>query len=1609
MGRASYATEIDLSKQDNSTTVNNVKFDVYLDANDRSKKQISKDINSDDLSLFISITVQGGGRLENSKVEFSNSNFELKDNNKVFEKNIETISSENGITVELPIVSRKNSSYDLSLLNMYSQINLTGEYIDDDGNVTDINTTKMVNIEWQADEITEEQVELNQEVITNKIYNIDGINKRIVQVLLKTNIQGNIAPIKSTKIEIEVPEIGVKPEQVKVVANNTLATNGKTNIEFGDSESSKYEYNEEEGKINIKVLNNPNSNNIISWQKNVTDEYIITYVYDEETEILPFISKAKNTIDIYGRTKGEIVKQSELSLENIEEIGDAASLESTITEKIYKGNMYIGEDSNYETKWNVFVTYSDLAKVIVLLDSGDTIDTENLSTYYKSTKINKAKAIDLLGENGIIRVYDETDIETPIKEIKLSEENQEEYYTINYGENINKIIIETTAAVKEGKLEIINEKAIKVLNQENLETATKLASEAKLVISDEEANIAVNLDKKSNSSLVEPVTTIDVSTDKTSISNQTENTLRLTAVLEANNPSNKLFKNPEINIELPKEITEVSIENKALLDDELKIASSEILPNENGNKVIKLVLQGEQTKYTSPAQGGANLVLDLKVKAEEFISDKNVEIKTTCINDGENAEKTNKIGIVSKFGILNKSSITVGDSIVEEINKNSININAEGNEEIEISTSIINNYREKMSSMMILGSIPSDAKLKSAISVNMENAVVYYSEEENATADSESWKTEVTTFDNIKTFKIVGTEVEQGEVITLNYKYELNQTAADSTKSTIKINGTVGNQTKEETLTYITSGSEASEDLELSSVGETTNAEKISVEVIPTIGGNSAVPTTEVNNGQVIRYKVKVKNTSSETINNLKINATIENGVFYDLVEDGGSFLDRETGEMVKSHSYAEVTGVDNKEFTKEELKAGETTEFEYQVVAYIGAGANANKFKNSILVTGDNIEDLTTSDTKTIKEAKLALKLHYSSNEEPKLYSNGDIKTFEIDLTNLTENNLENIPVKITLPEEVTCDVEKQTYFNTDEASINVVNNQVNINVYELGAKETKKIYVELGTNSIPLDETETNILLVATADYNGNTYLSNEYVRTMFQTETNLNVEFTSNKIEETLYLDKEDTITYTLTLKNTGLLETGSLYIFDEIPFELKVTNITAQKNNEASKEYESNEDGDVCINDISLKPGDSLKVTITAVLDSVPKDNAEITNTISISGSAVNKIEKQLINTVEIISEKPEEPEPDPEPIPDPDPTPDPDPIPDPTPDPEDEAYSISGLAWLDANKNGTRDNNEDILKGIKVLLLDKEGNVVKDKENKEISTMTTITGTYKFSDIEKGEYIVVFIYDTGKYTVSKYQVEGATEEQNSDVISKQITINNEAKLVGATDIIKIENSDIKNIDIGLIENAKFDLSLEKYVSKVVVTNDTESVDYDFGEKTLAKVEIAAKKLASSTILVQYEIKISNDGDVQGYVSDVIDYLPKELTFNSEMNPDWYLDSEGKLHNASLTKEAIEPGKTETVKLVLTKTLSNNSTGTIENIAEIGSSTNLEGIEDIDSVGGNKNTGEDDIGSASLIISIKTGSPIMYIGIVIASMTVIGLGIFIINKKVLENRV
>ena len=83
------------------------------------------------------------------------------------------------------------------------------------------------------------------------------------------------------------------------------------------------------------------------------------------------------------------------------------------------------------------------------------------------------------------------------------------------------------------------------------------------------------------------------------------------------------------------------------------------------------------------------------------------------------------------------------------------------------------------------------------------------------------------------------------------------------------------------------------------------------------------------------------------------------------------------------------------------------------------------------------------------------------------------------------------------------------------------------------------------------------------------------------------------------------------------------------------------------------------------------------------------------------------------------------------------------------------------------------------------------------------------------------------------------------------------------------------------------------------------------------------------------------------------------------------------------------------------------MTDSNTGLINNTAEISKAHNDLELLDIDSIDGNNQKEEDDLGSAEVIISIKTGGVISYILLIMTSIIIlIGIG-YLINIKVLRN--
>ena len=166
---------------------------------------------------------------------------------------------------------------------------------------------------------------------------------------------------------------------------------------------------------------------------------------------------------------------------------------------------------------------------------------------------------------------------------------------------------------------------------------------------------------------------------------------------------------------------------------------------------------------------------------------------------------------------------------------------------------------------------------------------------------------------------------------------------------------------------------------------------------------------------------------------------------------------------------------------------------------------------------------------------------------------------------------------------------------------------------------------------------------------------------------------------------------------------------------------------------------------------------------------------------------------------------------------------------------------------------------------------------------------------------------------------------------------------------------------------------------------------------------------AKQIQGSNVIIEYSIVVTNVGEVAGYARNIVDYMPSDLEFSSELNKDWYEEGNS-LYTTTLGNEIINPGESKTVTLTLTKKMGEDNVVSRNN-AEIYEDYNNLGFEDGNSTPGNNVTGENDTGTADVIISIRTGGVVyMSIGVIIAIVVVAGItaGIIVIRKNSKEEQ-
>ena len=255
----------------------------------------------------------------------------------------------------------------------------------------------------------------------------------------------------------------------------------------------------------------------------------------------------------------------------------------------------------------------------------------------------------------------------------------------------------------------------------------------------------------------------------------------------------------------------------------------------------------------------------------------------------------------------------------------------------------------------------------------------------------------------------------------------------------------------------------------------------------------------------------------------------------------------------------------------------------------------------------------------------------------------------------------------------------------------------------------------------------------------------------------------------------------------------------------------------------------------------------------------------------------------------------------------------------------------------------------------------------------------------------------------------------TEEQLPEdrVLINIAEIEDDGNEFDSSDIDSTPNNNVDgedDIDIEKVKVQYFDLALLKWVSKVIVTEDGVTTERETGHtglenpEPIVKVELDKNKLSKTTVKFEYTIKITNEGQIAGYAKEISDYIPEGLEFIQEDNPQW-TQADGKVTTRQLENTLLQPGESATVTILLTWKNDQNNLDLKINTAEISEDYNDYGSHDIDSTPNNKVEGEDDIDTAPVILSLKTGQDrIYYVLIGTILLTIIG-GVALIKKFVL----
>ncbi len=1394
--------------------------------------------------------------------------------------------------------------------------NTIKENIIDEENILNQENNILETIESNSNFNIDAQATIKQELKRYLKYE----NKTLISFLVSSGIKENSMPILEKTIQIFVPKINDKEPSKIIVSgqeytyqDQILLINKSYNEEISKIAS------EQDKKVSDLILEKDIN---IEWNSN--DEFLVTYVYDSQiNEDATNTSEKENIINTFAVVSAKTVvgneieaKTEEVSYSVGKKIGNLLETVISGDTEINKGYLYTNLnrtenklETSFKTKYQVNIGFKELIDEIQIKDS---IINDQILT--RKVWLDKEELKNVLGEDGWIKVIDSNNQELGI----LNEENLE-LNIKSYG-----LTFITSKPIEEGYISLNLEKVFNTeynYTMQDIMNMTELLNPIDVLGYLEKNQISNNyIENKIN--LVEPSSNASIVINKNILSTVVKNeNVVITATLERNNIEDALYKNPELLIRLPSQIKQVDLKDARLIyEDELVPVTFHAEGND-----IYLKLEGIQTKYNEiPNVKGTviKIVADLTLDNLAVNSEEKIILQYTNRRTKDEIKSTEvPVRIVAPTGFIIANSGTLNETITSINEDMALNITANDKEkQINLRGTVISNLKESTKGLVILGRIPTKGTLSTDESnqylnstystkiikqINVEGieADIYYSDRENATYDlsneTNNWSLESN--ENTKSYLIVAkSEILPAQKIIFNYDIVVPQNLDYENRAYTEFSVYYDNMSLEGTSKNIISSKKLSI--------ETQNIPIIRTEITASdfYIGDEIKNGDKIASGTYVKYVVRATNTGKKTAENVTL--TVEKP------ESSRFYIE----EKVENEDYYDNYFIFDSTLTKkiEKIEPGETVEYEYIVKNY---SENEESVTFRTKVEAENMkENSTASFENIIQDATLEMRIStFETKEKVKI---GDEINYRLSVQPYGSTNFNNVKITINIPKYI-------EILNCEGGSYD---EETRILTYNIDSLENYTDY-EFTAKVMYSDEPSQEISLVAKATYDGSDkdIKSNTYSSTILDLK-GFSATFSSNVIEKML---DTDTVEYYVNIKNDSK-KTANINIFNRLPDELKLVSYTVKNGNTT---YTKENNILTTAIEENVEPGENLKVTIVAkpyILDSIDQIE-QIENEIQIKVNdidfPVNKINQQIqgtsnFNTI-ITNEEQVEAE---------------------------NIYSISGIAWYDENGNSAQDENETRMSSILLKLYDvNKKDFLKDENGNDIIVFTNDNGEYKFENLYNGQYIVIADYDSKVYKIANYQAGNLSKNEDNDFIeANKINTNEfiENSDTAATNVITINGESVYNLDLGLIDSENFNITINNKISKITVIDGDNSKTFDCNSYT-ANLQVNNKKIENATLVIEYLIEIKNDGNIDGYVTEVASKIQDNLEFVSELNQDWYIDNNNEAINSSLSNKLIKSGDSVTLKLILIKNNNEKGGELITNISEIRGTYNQYGIEEI----------------------------------------------------------